>query len=36
MTDKKNSICGCGCLPESEKGAKTLKPKVKKSEKDKG
>jgi hypothetical protein len=31
MTDKKNSACGCGCLPEPKKGAKTSKPEVKKS-----
>ena len=36
MTDKKDSNCGCGCLPELKKGAKTSKPEVKKSEKDKG
>ncbi len=33
MTDKKNSNCGCGCLPEPKKDVKTQKPEVKKSEK---
>jgi len=32
MTDKKESKCGCGCLPETKKGAKIQKPGVKKSE----
>ncbi len=36
MTDKKKSNCGCGCLPEPKKGAKTSKPEVKNSEKAKG
>jgi hypothetical protein len=35
MADKKDSNCGCGCLPESKKGSKTPKPGVKKSEKPK-
>jgi len=29
MTDKKDSNCGCGCLPEPKKGAKNLKSEVK-------
>jgi hypothetical protein len=29
MTDKKNSNCGCGCLPEPKKDVKTQKPEVK-------
>ena len=33
MTDKKNSNCGCGCLPEPKKGSKTTKPEVKKPDK---
>jgi hypothetical protein len=32
MTDKKDSNCGCGCLPEPKKGAKTQKLEVKKPE----
>lgn len=36
MTDKKDSNCGCGCLPEPKKGSEIPKPKVKKSEKPKG
>jgi hypothetical protein len=32
MTDKKDSNCGCGRLPEPKKGAKTQKPEVKKPE----
>ncbi len=35
MTDKKNSACGCGCLPEPKKGSKTSKPEDKKSDKPK-
>ncbi len=35
MTEKKDSNCGCGCLPEPKKGSKTSKPEVKKSEKPK-
>ena len=35
MTDKKDSNCGCGCLPELKKGAKVQKPEVKKPEKSK-
>ena len=30
MTDKKDSNCGCGCLPEPKKGAKIQKPEVQK------
>jgi len=36
MSKKKDSNCGCGCLSEPKKGAKTSRPEVKKSEKDKG
>lgn len=36
MSEKKDSNCSCGCLPELKKGAKTSKPEVKNSEKDKG
>ncbi len=36
MTYKKESNCGCGCLPELKKGTKTSKSEVKKSKKDKG
>jgi hypothetical protein len=35
VTDKKESNCGCGCLPESKKGAQVQKLEVKKSEKPK-
>ena len=35
MTDKKESHCGCGCLPEPKKGAEVQKLEVKKSEKPK-
>jgi hypothetical protein len=35
MTDKKDSSCGCGCLPEPKKGSKTATPKINKSEKPK-
>ena len=35
MTDKKDSNCGCGCLPELKKGSKLSKPEVKKPEKPK-
>ena len=35
MSDKKDSNCGGGCLPEAKKGAKIQKPEVKKSEKSK-
>jgi hypothetical protein len=35
MAEKKDSDCGCGCLPEPKKGSKTAKPEVKKSEKPK-
>ena len=33
MTEKKDSNCGCGCLPEPKKDSKTSKPAVKTSEK---
>ncbi len=35
MTDKKNSPCGCGCLPEPKKGSKTPKSNSKEPEKPK-
>jgi hypothetical protein len=35
MTDKKNSHCGCGCLPKPKKGAKIQKPEVQNPEKSK-
>ncbi len=35
MSDKNESNCGCGCLPEPKKGSKTSKPEVKKFEKPK-
>ena len=35
MSDKKESNCGCGCLPEPKKGSKASKPEVKTSEKPK-
>jgi hypothetical protein len=35
MTNKKNSNCGCGCLPEPKKGAKIQKSEVQKPEKSK-
>jgi hypothetical protein len=35
MTNKKNSNCGCGCLPEPKKGAKIQKIGVQKPEKSK-
>ena len=35
MTDKKESHCGCGCLPKTKKGAKIQKPEVNTSEKPK-
>jgi hypothetical protein len=33
MTEKKDSNCGCGCLPEPKKGSKTSKPEAEKCEK---
>jgi hypothetical protein len=33
VTDKKESNCGCGCLPDPKKDDKILKPEVKKPEK---
>lgn len=35
MTDKRNSHCGCGCLPDPKKGDKIQQPEVKTSEKPK-
>ena len=35
MTDKKDSDCGCGCLPKGKKDTATSRPKVKTSEKPK-
>ena len=35
MTDKKESNCGCGCLPEAKKDVQVQKLEVKKSEKPK-
>ena len=31
MADKKQSACGCGCLPSTKKGSKSSKPQDKKS-----
>ncbi len=33
MTQKKNSTCGCGCMPEPKKGSETSKPEAQKPEK---
>jgi hypothetical protein len=35
MADKKQSACGCGCLPLSKAGAKPSKPEPEKPEKPK-
>jgi hypothetical protein len=33
MADKKQSACGCGCIPFTKKGSKTQKPESKKYKK---